>query len=462
MNNLLIIDKDKDLRADVCYFFRGIGQIIQQVSDWQNALRLIEKHDFDVIISDVNIPGGNINRLIQSAHQKNPDTIVIVTSEIDTVHEGVQAVKEGAFSILQKPFSIPELNFQLKRALEKKQIKLNELKRGQPPFSDRFKEVYQPYNFIGESPEIKRVFQIVNKVAKTDSNVIIAGETGTGKELVAGAIHYNSGRSEGPLVRINCAALPEQLLESELFGHEKGAFTGADRLRIGRFEQANGGTIFLDEIADMSLFTQSKVLRVIQEREFERLGSSETQKTDVRIISATNKDLMELMKNGSFREDLYYRLNVVTIHLPPLRDRNGDIRLLVEFFLKKYSGSFNRTIKGIQPSALKMLTSYPWPGNIRELENTIERAVLMVEGEIITEDDLNLLFSPPKTSKQQIEFPPGGIKLEDMERGLVLQTLEHCNWVQKEAAELLGISGRVLNYKIKRFGITHPRWKKNR
>jgi transcriptional regulator with PAS, ATPase and Fis domain len=294
--------------------------------------------------------------------------------------------------------------------------------------------------------------------------VIILGETGTGKELVAGAIHYNSIRSDGPFVRVNCAALPEQLLESELFGHERGAFTGADRQRIGRFEHANGGTIFLDEIADMSLYTQAKVLRVIQEKEFERLGSNETVKTDVRIISATNQDLMQRMQQRLFREDLYYRLNVVTIHLPPLRERNGDIGLLIQFFLKKYAGQMSKRIRGIENQAMNTLTRYHWPGNIRELENTMERAVLLTEGDMITGEDLDLFFAHESTlgEEERLKLPNAGIRLEDAERDLILQALERCGWVQKDAAQLLGISSRALNYKVKRFGFTHPSWKQNR
>jgi DNA-binding NtrC family response regulator len=270
-------------------------------------------------------------------------------------------------------------------------------------------------------------------------------------------------------------------LESELFGYEPGAFTGAERRRIGRFEHADGGTIFLDEVADMSLFTQAKVLRVIQEKEFERLGSNETVKSDVRLISATNRDLVELMQRGEFREDLYYRLNVVTIRLPPLRERSGDIGLLIQFFLKKYAGEMNKNVRSVDPKALRNLTRYHWPGNIRELENTIERAVLLAEGDTITPEDLNLLFadgSPGAGSyaasdsdngsdgssggEATIVLPPRGIRLEDAERGLILQALERCQWVQKDAAALLGVSSRVLNYKIKRFGITHSRWKQNR
>jgi len=412
-----------------------------------------------VVITGVTVAGGTIHDLITTIRNKDPRTVVIVHADLETTKEGIRAVEEGAFALLQEPFSIPELNFQTKRALA-----YRDQKPASPPDTALAKDLYQPYNFIGESPEIKRVFRIVNRVARTDSSVIITGETGTGKELVAGAIHYNSHRSSGPFVRVNCAALPEQLLESELFGYEKGSFTGAEKTRIGRFEHANGGTLFLDEVADMSLFTQAKVLRVIQEKEFERLGSNETLKTDVRIISATNRNLIELLRKNLFREDLFYRLNVVTIRLPPLRDRDGDIDLLISFFLRKASSEMNKKIGGIEPKAMKMLLDYHWPGNIRELENTVERAVLLAEGETITPDDLNLLFSGEalRESVEGLRLPDGGIRLEDAERELIQQALQRCGWIQKEAAVLLGVSRRVLNYKIQRFGITHAGWKQNR
>jgi two-component system response regulator AtoC len=459
MSNLLIVDTDAYLCADVSNFFHSIGHSVRQASDYAGALSQLEKFDFDVAVIQVTVPGGNVHDLLQKIKKKNPRTAVIVNAELESIQEGVQAIQEGAFSILHKPFSIPELNFQIKRALEQ-QFQKSDI----ASLEERYRNVYQPYNFIGESQEIKKVFRIVNRVAATDSSVIIRGETGTGKELVAGAIHYNSTRSDGPFVRVNCAALPEQLLESELFGHERGAFTGADRQRMGRFEHANGGTIFLDEIADMSLYTQAKVLRVIQEKEFERLGSNDTVKVDVRIISATNQDLMQRMQQRLFREDLYYRLNVVTIHLPPLRERNGDIGLLIQFFLKDYAGQMNKRIRGIEARAMKTLTRYHWPGNIRELENTMERAVLLAEGDMITNEDLNLFFAHESAlgEEERLKLPVAGIRLEDAERDLILQALERCSWVQKDAAQLLGISSRALNYKIKRFGFTHPSWKQNR
>jgi len=458
----LIIDSDENLCTDVCSFFHSTGNKAQQAKDYTSAVKLIEKDLFDVIVSDAKIRGGSIRDLVRYVREKNPKTVVVVNSAIDTVQEGVRAVKEGAFGIIQKPFSLPELNFQIRKALDR-QAGVQE--EGGPP--ERFQNVYQPANFIGQCPQIKDLFNIVMRVAKTSSSVIITGETGTGKELIAGAIHYNSKRASGPFVRVNCAALPEQLLESELFGYERGAFTGAEKLRIGRFEQANKGTIFLDEVADMSLYTQAKVLRVLQEKEFERLGSNESVKTDVRIISATNKDLLEQMEKRLFREDLYYRLNVVTIHLPPLRERGDDVKLLTQFFLKKYSAELNHRIKSVEPEAVRMLAGYHWPGNIRELENTIERAVVLADGEKITKDDMKLIFAHrPFTRKDegngQLILPEEGVDLDELEKNFVVQALERSDYVQKEAAKLLNVSSRVLNYKIKQLGITHPKWSQNR
>ncbi|TVQ34860.1 MAG: sigma-54-dependent Fis family transcriptional regulator [Spirochaetaceae bacterium] len=462
MPDLLFVDSDENLCTDVCSYFRSTGMRVEYALDFDAAATLLRDQRFDLVITDVAIAGGGILDLMRRVRRQEPPPVVLINSEVDTVDEAVRAVKEGAFGIVRKPFTIPELMFHTKRALDQRG-------RGQRSFAqtERFTNVYQPTNFIGECPEIKQVFDIVARVARTRSSVIITGETGTGKELIAGSIHYNSERSRGPFVRVNCAALPETLLESELFGYERGAFTGADRMRIGRFEQADGGTIFLDEVADMSLYTQAKVLRVLQEREFERVGGNDTIKSDVRIISATNKDLLQLMEEGKFREDLYYRLNVVTIDLPPLRDRGHDIQLLVQFFVRKYSLAVHRRIRSMHREAMDMLTRYHWPGNIRELENTIERAVLMTEGDVITARELRLLFARrPRAADgnedDQITLPPEGVKLEEVEKSLIMQALEKSNWVQKDAATLLNVSGRVLNYKIKRFGITHSSWRQNR
>ena len=457
MNNLLIIDKDSDLRKTISNLLQKNGYAIEEAHDFNTAAEMIENNVFDVIISDTSISGGTLDTLL--GFNKNNNSMVIISAEQDSIINAVKAIRGGAVDYIRKPFSIPELEVKIEKAIE-----LRRLKQETDSLRGERNIIYKTENFIGESPEIKMVFELTGKVAKSNSSILLTGETGTGKELVAGAIHYNSLRPEGAFVKVNCAALPLQLLESELFGHEKGAFTGADKQRIGRFEQANGGSIFLDEIGDMSLATQSKLLRVLQEKEFQRLGSNRTIKVDVRLISATNKDLMHEIEEGRFRADLFYRLNVVNIHIPPLRQRRGDIILLTYFFLKKYCGDLKKKIKEIHPLAIKQLTEYSWPGNIRELENTIERAVLMADRDIISPEDLHLPCQMDifQYDYSTIKIPPSGINLEEVEKGLILQALKLCDWVQKDASKLLLVSERVLNYKIKRFGITHPRWKINK
>jgi transcriptional regulator with GAF, ATPase, and Fis domain len=306
------------------------------------------------------------------------------------------------------------------------------------------------------------VLGVVRKVAKSNSTVLIRGETGTGKELIAGAIHHNSLRSARNFVKVNCAALQENLLESELFGHEKGAFTGADRQRIGRFEQADGGTLFLDEIGDMSASTQAKILRVLQEHEFERLGGTRTIRVDVRLIAATNRDLSAMVAAGHFREDLYYRLNVVSVETPPLRERKDDILPLAMHFCRRFGSELKKRLDGLDNDAQKLLVRYNWPGNIRELENAIERAALLAEGTVVAADDLRLGdFAPGGSSSRDsqtvVRIPPTGIALEDIERQAITEALKMANWVQKDAAELLHISPRVMNYKIKTLHIEMPR-----
>ena len=309
------------------------------------------------------------------------------------------------------------------------------------------------------------MLNIVRKVAQSNTTVLIRGETGTGKELIAGAIHHNSPRASRNFVRVNCAALQENLLESELFGHEKGAFTGADRQRVGRFEQADGGSLFLDEVGDMSPNTQAKILRVLQEHEFERLGGTRTLRCDVRIVAATNRNLSERVAHGQFREDLYYRLNVVSIDMPPLRERKEDIPELARFFTRRFAGEVNKKIQGIDGAGEKLLKRHNWPGNIRELENTIERAVLLVEGPVVRADDLRLgeLILNEETGEHPpvVKIPPAGVPLQKIEKQAVVEALSTSNWVQKDAAELLAISPRVMNYKIKTLGIVLPRGRRS-
>ncbi|HEU4887381.1 MAG TPA: sigma-54 dependent transcriptional regulator, partial [Thermoanaerobaculia bacterium] len=350
-----------------------------------------------------------------------------------------------------------EMEVKIEKALEVRRLKheIDYLRHTQ-------QDIYDFDKIVGSSASLQRVLDIVKKVAKSNTTVLIRGETGTGKELIAGAIHHNSLRLSRNFVKVNCAALQENLLESELFGHEKGAFTGADKQRIGRFEQADGGTLFLDEIGDMSPSTQAKILRVLQEHEFERLGGTRTLRVDVRLIAATNRDLPGMVQGGQFREDLYYRLNVVSIEMPPLRERKDDIVPLAGSFIRRFAGELKKKIEGLELDAQKLLMRYNWPGNIRELENTIERAMLLAEGRAIAADDLRLGESPTATGGGRdhasvVKIPPTGIPLEDIERHALVEALKMSNWVQKDAAELLSISPRVMNYKIKTLGLEFPR-----
>jgi two-component system response regulator HydG len=365
-------------------------------------------------------------------------------------------MKSGAFDYVQKPFEVEEMEIKVDKALElrRMQHQIDYLRHAQG-------DIYDFDQIIGSSGALERVLAIVRKVAKSNTTVLIRGETGTGKELIAGGVHHNSHRASRSFIKVNCAALQENLLESELFGHEKGAFTGADKQRIGRFEQADGGTLFLDEIGDMSANTQAKILRVLQEHEFERLGGTRTLKVDVRLIAATNRDLTKMVEAGTFREDLYYRLNVVTIEMPPLRERKDDVGPLADFFIARFSGELKKKINGLEADALKLLMRYHWPGNIRELENAIERAMLLADGAYISADDLRLgdtgTIGSAREASSILKIPPTGIPLEDIERLALIEALKMSNWVQKDAAELLSISPRVMNYKIKVLGIEFPR-----
>ncbi len=454
----MILDGDSALRERLSHYFGAQAFYIDVASDIGSLWQRLEQHVFDVVIFDVDALNSPPENLLRVVKENNSNAVVIAMCEREKYDEAIRAIREGATDFIVKPLNLAELEIKVDKGIELKRLN----QEGQALRGERAL-IYKTKNFIGRSPRIRKVLAMVEKVAKSSSSVILVGETGTGKELLAGAIHYSSPRSRNAFVRVNCATLPDTLLESELFGHERGAFTGAEKMRIGRFEQGNGGSVFLDEIADVTPPTQAKLLRVLQEHEFERLGSNRTIKVDVRIISATNKDLETEIAEGRFREDLYYRLNVVTIKIPPLREREGDVELLSEFFLHKFDQILNKKIRKIDTAAMRLLKGYHWPGNIRELENTMERAVLMADGETITPDDLSLPFKPEsKGSKSSVRIPVGGLRWEEMEKDLLLQALSMNGWVQKEAAKLLGLSTRVLNYKVKHFGITHPSWKHNK
>jgi len=456
MARILVADDHDALRRGLALALSAAGHEVEEASNGNAALERLHESYFDVVVSDLKMGGSDGLDVLRTTKSLHPTVSVILMTAFGTVNTAVEAMKSGAFDYVQKPFEIEEMEVKIEKALELKRLRheLDYLRNEQ-------QETYDFERIVGASEPLQRVLTVVRKVAKSNSTVLIHGETGTGKELIAGAIHHNSLRAARNFVKVNCAALQENLLESELFGHEKGAFTGADRQRIGRFEQADGGTLFLDEIGDMSPSTQAKILRVLQEHEFERLGGTRTIRVDVRLIAATNRDLPAMVAAGGFREDLYYRLNVVSIETPPLRDRKEDILALATSFLRRYGNELKKRLDGLDPEAQKLLLRYNWPGNIRELENAIERAALLAEHSVITADDLHLgdasQVSGSTREAAAVRIPPTGIPLEDIERQALVEALKMANWVQKDAADLLSISPRVMNYKIKTLGIELPK-----
>ena len=456
MGRILIADDHDSLRRGLAQALAGASHDVEEAPNGNAAIEKLHESYFDVVVSDLKMGGSNGLDVLKTAKTLHPGSAVILMTAFGSVSTAVEAMRAGAFDYVQKPFEIEEMEVKIEKALEMRRMQhqIDYLRHAQG-------DIYDFDRIIGSSGALEKVLGVVRKVARSNTTVLVRGETGTGKELIAGAIHHNSHRAARNFVKVNCAALQENLLESELFGHEKGAFTGADKQRIGRFEQADGGTLFLDEIGDMSANTQAKILRVLQEHEFELLGGTRTIKVDVRLVAATNRDLTRMVESGHFREDLFYRLNVVTIDMPPLRERKEDVAALASFFIRRFSGELKKKVDGLEPDALKLLTRYHWPGNIRELENAIERAMLLADGAHIAVDDLRLgdpgALGSPRDSSSILKIPPTGIPLEDIERLALVEALKMSNWVQKDAAELLGISPRVMNYKIKVLGIEFPR-----
>ncbi len=456
MGRILIVDDHDALRRGLARALTEAGHETEEAANGNAAIACLHSGYFDVVLSDLKMGGSDGIEVLRTTKALHPTTAVILMTAFGSVTTAVEAMKGGAFDFVQKPFEIEEMEVKIEKALELRRMRneLDYLRHAQ-------NDIYEFDRIVGTSEALARVLGVVRKVAKSNTTVLIRGETGTGKELIAGAIHHNSLRAGRNFVRVNCAALQENLLESELFGHEKGAFTGADKQRIGRFEQADGGTLFLDEVGDMSANTQAKILRVLQEHEFERLGGTRTLKVDVRLIAATNRNLATMVTNGQFREDLYYRLNVVSIDMPPLRDRKDDIQALAEAFVRRFAGELKRKMDGIRPDAMKLLLRYNWPGNIRELENAIERAVLLCDGTEVGLADLHLGETGPSGADAGappvVRIPPTGIPLEEIERCALVEALKISNWVQKDAADLLSISPRVINYKIKTLKIEFPK-----
>jgi len=455
--NILIIDDSPEIVTQFANFLKEEGFEVETALDGQAGIAKIEKRFYDLIITDLKMPGLDGMQVLKYVQENSPDSICIILTGYGTVKNAVEAIKLGAFDYLTKPIKLDEILITLKRALE-----YRNLRRENINLKNQLRKKYRFENIVGDSEKMQKIFEVIEKVADSDSTILILGESGTGKELIAKAIHYNSYRREGPFIPVNCAAIPSELLESELFGHEKGAFTNAIRTRIGRFELANGGTIFLDEIGDMSPVLQSKLLRVLQDRQFERIGGIKTIKTDIRVIAATHQDLKLAVEQKRFREDLYYRLNVIPIHLPPLRERKSDIPLLAHHFLDHFNRTKKKKIKGFTKEAMDKLIQYDWPGNVRELENTIERVVILLDGDFITPQDLPEKFQnlTRENIPQEIIIPDEGISLEEavneFERKLILQALQKTGWVKNKAARLLNLNRTTLIEKIKRQNLYPP------
>jgi DNA-binding NtrC family response regulator len=460
MKKILVAEDERTLREGIATAFRDRGWEVVEAADGAAAIACLEEAVFDVLVTDYQMPEKSGLDVVKRSKMINEGTVAIVMTAYGTVESAVEAMKAGAYDYVLKPFDLEEMEMKVERAIEHRRL----LARVEA--YDRTEIVPRFENIVGESPQMREVFRTIEKVARSNATVLVLGETGVGKELVAEALHRNSSRADRPFVKMNCAALHESLLESELFGHERGAFTGADRQRTGRFELANEGTLFLDEIGNMTASTQAKVLRVLQEREFERLGGSRTVRVDVRLVAATNKNLEGAIQRGEFREDLFYRLNVVSVTVPPLRERKEDIVPLASHFIDRYAKEIKKDVRGMDPAAVRALKRHTWPGNIRELENTIERAVLMAEGRFVQEEDLNLgvsgRSSVDNVASLNLRLPPTGVDLDELERQAILEALRISNWVQKDAAKFLGISSRVMNYKVAKYEIKNPRWSKNK
>lgn len=445
---ILVIDDEKNQREMLVGYLAKKGYQVIGCRSAKDAISIIKDTPVDFVFTDHQMPEMTGMELLSHIKEINPEILVIVFTAYGTIEMAVQAMKEGAYNYLTKPVDLEELTMIIKKGSEYLQLREEnrELKR-------ILHEKFSFDNIISVSKQMEEVLNLVTRVAKTDTTVLIRGESGTGKELIAQAIHFHSLRADRPLVKVNCAALPEPLLESELFGHEKGAFTGAINFRRGRFEEAEGGSIFLDEIGDISLSTQAKLLRIIQEKEFQRLGDNKSIEADCRILTATNRDLEQSIEDGTFREDLYYRLNVVMISIPPLRQRREDIPKLIEYFFEKFNLKCHKQVKGITREARDLLLKYNYPGNIRELENLIERAVVLTRHDVIDVEDLPVQVRKTQAEGAVSESDPLGKQLAITERSMIIRALENNAWVQTRAAEKLGMSERVLRYRMKKYNI---------
>jgi two-component system response regulator PilR (NtrC family) len=451
--SILIVDDEKGQRDILSAILSKKGYLTRAVPSGEEALQELEQAEYDLLLTDLKMQGISGMELMERVLSDNPSQCVVMMTAHGTIDSAVEAMKKGAFDYLEKPLEREDLILTVQRAFERIML----LKENRV-LQKRLALTKTLPNMIGEHPKMMEVARVINKIAPTSTTVLIYGESGTGKELVARAIHDGSPRKEKAFFAINCAAIPDALMESELFGHEKGSFTGAGSREIGIFEAADAGTVFLDEIGEMNISMQAKLLRAIQEKEIRRVGGKVNIPVDVRIISATNKDLEQETRRGNFREDLFYRLNVIRITLPPLRERGNDIVTLANFFLKKYSAATGISVKGIGKPALKILLDYSWPGNVRQLESVIERGILMAESDSIQPEDLpaEVHHDASRAGSLPFDFPAEGISIDNLERDLIMKAMQRADWVIAKAAPLLGMSYKTLQYRLEKFGIGRP------
>lgn len=443
---ILIVEDDKNARLALVHALQSDGFEVQGEESGEGALSRLREEEWDLILCDVVLPGIDGLEVLRRVNHDHPGVAVIMMTAYGTIEKAVEAMREGAYDFIEKPLQLTQLRKRIKEALEEK------FRAEETILFRKNLEKERGFNRImGKSPKIEEVLRIVKKVAPSNATVLITGESGTGKELVADAIHFNSNRVSKALVKVNCVSFAEGIIESELFGHEKGAFTGAVKEKKGRFEIANGGTLFLDEAGEIPPRTQVKLLRVLQEREIERVGGTRPIPVDVRLISASNKDLEKAVNDGSFREDLYYRLKVISIRLPPLRERKEDIPLLVNHFILKFNAKNSKNVKGIDRAGLNLLQNYSWPGNIRQLENCVETAVVMAEEEFITSELLPLEVRAEGVKGGTVSLSLG-TSLKEVEREMIIQTLNHVKGNKTKAAQILGIGIRTLYRKLEEYG----------
>ena len=445
---ILVVDDEQSHRMMLKAVLNKQGYGVSEADDGSSAIKAVENESFDLILMDIRMSDMDGIAALKEIKKTNPSIPVIMMTAYASLKTAVEALKSGAYDYLTKPLEMEELKILVQKTLEHSRLEEENVL-----LKERLADRFEFSRIIGRSKAMKELFETLSHVVSSDATILIYGESGTGKELVANAIHQNSPRAQKPFIKVSCAALPETLLESELFGHERGAFTGAVGRKAGRFQLADGGSLFLDEVSEMSPATQVKLLRVLQEKEFEPLGSTKTIQVDIRLISATNKDLETEVKEGRFREDLFYRLNVIPVHLPPLRERKEDIPLLAEHFFKIHAEKNKSSLKGFLPKSMDAMIRYEWPGNVRELDNIVERVILLARGEYISPEDLPAPIQGAQERDLSLVSVPPGITLREVEKEVILQTLSNTEGNRTKTAQFLGISRKTLQNKLKEYGI---------